>query len=985
MTVSMMKFEELAGELGFESRDLVAKLADKGKRYSPFSRLSANEADEIRRMFHPAVHRTREVVADRDAGDNTGTVVRRRARREESTAPAAAASAPVAATVAPAAPAARGPMLRRTVGTPASEPAVEAPPAIEVAETIEAQEVIAAPAPVAEAVETAPAATPSRFERPRLNRIRADELPVPPELRPRTFERPVESAAKSASVVEAQAVTTNVAAAPAAESAETTAAVVPAVSRAEAVAAAQAAFEQPSRIIYEAEDLARPVDVNQIGKALDSSEPLPSHRKVPRLIRTKMPDALVNIPKPPPRPAPAPQPAPAPVEPGRPAPSNAPAPTGTSTDDRRGRNKGADATGRGRKLIYERNHDPMSSDDRRRGKKRGKTKAPALSTNITVPKQEKRHLRIEDTITVSTLAHQMSVKATEVIKKLFELGIMATINHTLDLDTVELVSDQFGFTVENVAFDLETFLTKPVDTEVTDMVPRPPVITVMGHVDHGKTTLLDRIRKTRVAAREAGGITQHIGAYMVTTPAGRKVVFLDTPGHEAFTAMRARGAQATDIVVLVVAADDGVMPQTIEAINHAKAAKVPIIVAINKIDKEGADVERVRRELAGHGLVVEEWGGEVTAVEVSAKQGTGVDDLLETLALQAELMELKAPAFCDARGLVVEARLERGRGAVATILVQRGTLRRGAVIVAGQVYGRVRAMHDDAGNSLEEAGPSTPVEVIGLQGVASAGDEFYVTPDEKAAKAIVDHRVGKAREKQAAVTTKVSADQMFEQMEAVVQKDLNVIIKADVHGSAEALRGSLARLEHEDVRVRVLHAAVGGVTESDIQLAMASKAMILAFNVKAEAKGKRLADDLGVDIMSFSVIYDAIDAVMLAMEGLLEPIIEEIEHGKSEVRAVFHIAKAGSVAGCYVTDGKMVRSANYRLRRGDDVLWTGRASSLKRFKDDTSEVSTGYECGIALEGFSKYREGDTIECFELKKTPRKLDLARVYRPTADNA
>ncbi len=981
MTVSMMKFEELAGELGFESRDLVAKLADKGKRYSLFSRLSANEADEIRRMFRPAVTRTREVVADRDAGDSTGTVVRRRARRDEGNAPAAAAPTPVAA--APVAAAPRGPVVRRSVaGTPA-EPVVEAPTPVEAPPVIEDVEPAAVAAPVADVVESAPTAPASRFERPRLNRIRADELPVPPELQPRTFERPDDVAP----TIDAVAVAAIESAAPAAaiEIDEVAAPVAAPVSRAEAVAAAQAAYEQPSRIIYEAEDLARPVDVNEIGKALDSSEPLPSLRKVPRLIRTKMPEALVNIPKPAPRPAPAPQAAPAPVESNRPAPSNAPAPTGTSAEDRRGRNKGADATGRGRKLIYERNHDPMSSDDRRRGKKRGKTKAPALSTNITVPKQEKRHLRIEDTITVSSLAHQMSVKATEVIKKLFELGIMATINHTLDLDTVELVSGEFGFTVENVAFDLETFLTKPVETEVTDLVPRPPVITVMGHVDHGKTTLLDRIRKTRVAAREAGGITQHIGAYMVTTPAGRKVVFLDTPGHEAFTAMRARGAQATDIVVLVVAADDGVMPQTIEAINHAKAAKVPIIVAINKIDKEGADVERVRRELAGHGLVVEEWGGDVTAVEVSAKQGQGVDDLLETLALQAELMELKAPASCDARGLVVEARLERGRGAVATILVQRGTLRRGAVIVAGQVYGRVRAMHDDAGNSLEEAGPSTPVEVIGLQGVASAGDEFYVTPDEKAAKAIVDHRVGKAREKQAAVTTKVSADQMFEQMEAVVQKDLNVIIKADVHGSAEALRGSLARLEHDDVRVRVLHAAVGGVTESDIQLAMASKAMILAFNVKAEAKGKRLADDLGVEILSFSVIYDAIDAVMLAMEGLLEPIVEEIEHGKAEVRAVFHIAKAGSVAGCYVTDGKMVRSANYRLRRGDEVLWTGRASSLKRFKDDTSEVATGYECGIALEGFSKYREGDTIECFELKKTPRKLDLARVYRPTADNA
>jgi translation initiation factor IF-2 len=509
------------------------------------------------------------------------------------------------------------------------------------------------------------------------------------------------------------------------------------------------------------------------------------------------------------------------------------------------------------------------------------------------------------------------------------------------------------------------------------------VITVMGHVDHGKTTLLDTIRKARVAAREAGGITQHIGAYKVRTSQGRDVVFLDTPGHEAFTAMRARGARATDVVVLVVAADDGVMPQTIEAINHARAAKVPIIVAINKIDKPGADLERVRRELAEQGLVVEEWGGEVTAVAVSAKTGAGVEELLETLALQSEVMDLRASADNDARGLIVEARLERGRGAVATLLVQSGTLRRGDVVVAGDVYGRVRALVDDSGATIERAGPSTPVEVIGLGGIATAGEEFYVTPDEKAAKAIVDHKVAKSKEKHAAQTTKVSVENMFEQMEATPHRELNVIIKADVHGSAEALKGSLQRIEHDDVRVRVLHAAVGGVTESDIQLAAASKAMILAFNVRPEAKGRRLAEDLGVEILNFSVIYEALDAVYLALEGLLEPIVEDIEHGRAEIRAVFHIAKAGMVAGCYVTDGKLLRNASFRLRRGDEVLWTGRCGTLKRFKDDVSEVATGYECGVSLEGFSKPREGDIIECFEQKRTPRKLDLQRSYRPGAD--
>ena len=965
MTVSTMKIEDLASELRIETRDLVKRLTDQGKRYSAISRISTAEADEIRRIFRPAVTRSRDTVATGvDSSDST--VVRRRPRRDEAPAGVVATPAPAGAP----APAASAPvpgqvtrsssgMIRRSAA-PGPEPrgAEVRPPEPEHEEAGDE-----APIPPPSPVAAAP--THTRPERPTLRRFRADEVPMPPELQARPSSMPEPAVAVAQHVAELSDDPV----------AETEPAAAPEIRTPTFTYEDVSAFEAVARAQEAQDPNARHIGVAEIGRALDSTDPLPSHRKVPRLIRTKMPDALVNIPKPVARPvAPtvateAPRPGVAGAAPA------APAPTG---DDRRNR-KAAEVAGRGRKLIYERNHDPMGGDDRRRGKKRGKTKAPLMATTITVPKQEKRHLRIEDTTTVANLAHQMSVKATEVIKKLFELGVMATINHTLDLDTVELVAGEFGFTVENVAFDLESFLQQPVDTD-TDAKPRPPVITVMGHVDHGKTTLLDRIRKTRVAAREAGGITQHIGAYMVTTQQGRKVVFLDTPGHEAFTAMRARGAQATDVVVLVVAADDGVMPQTIEAMNHARAAKVPIIVAVNKIDKPGADVDRVRRELADQGLVVEEWGGDVTAVNVSAKTGAGVDDLLETLALQAELLDLRAPTECDARGLVVEARLERGRGAVATVLVQRGTLKRGAVIVAGQVFGRVRAMHDDAGGLLDEAGPSTPIEVIGLQGVASAGDEFYVTPDEKAAKAIVDHRIAKAREKQSAVTAKVSADQMFEQMEAIVQKEVNVIIKADVHGSAEALKGSLSRLEHPDVRARVLHAAVGGVTESDIQLSAASKAMIIAFNVKPEAKGKRLAEDLGVEIFTFSVIYDAIDAVMAKMEARLEPIVEEIAHGKAEVRAVFHIAKAGHVAGCYVTDGKMLRSHNFRLRRADEVLWTGRAGTLKRFKDDVSDVGTGYECGIALDGFSKYREGDVIECFELKKTPRKLELQKAYRP-----
>ncbi|MCB9739449.1 MAG: translation initiation factor IF-2 [Deltaproteobacteria bacterium] len=978
MTVSnSTRLEDLASELGFEGRELVAKLADHGKTYTPFSRLQQAEVEEIRKLFRPRVTRTRERLPTREAADGNTTVVRRRARRgAEDLAPEpAAAEAPAAAATAD-----TTRPVRRVAGarTPSST--------------------------------TTPVAT----DRPRLRRASVDDLAMPPELQPRTMISTDEQIAAAAAVIAAEhaaeaaarAASDAAAAEAAAAAGEAVAevveqAVVEVATEARAEAAEVAPEPAPvapanveavaveaspaeAMVVVEEEVSELDVDVTEIGKALDNSEPLPSQRKVPRLIRTKMPEVLVNIPKPAPRPVSTATPAESGTAAAAPARFGAPA---TSTeDDRRGR-RGASAsnTGRGRKLIYDRHRDGVSADDRRRGRKRTKNKAATQTTQLTVPKAEKRIIRIEDTITVSNLAHQMSVKATEVIKKLFELGIMATINHTLDLDTVELVSGEFGFTVENVAFDLETYLNAPEGQTTEQLESRPPVITVMGHVDHGKTTLLDRIRKARVAAREAGGITQHIGAYKVRTPQGRDVVFLDTPGHEAFTSMRARGAKATDVVVLVVAADDGVMPQTIEAINHARAAEVPIIVAINKIDKDGADVERVRRELAEQNLVVEEWGGDVTAVEVSAKQGLGIEDLLETLALQSEVMDLRADAACDARGLIVEARLERGRGAVATLLVQQGTLKKGDVVVAGQVYGRVRAMADDAGEQLNEAGPSTPIEIIGLNGIASAGEEFYVTPDEKSAKAIVDHRITKAKEKHAAQTSKVSLDQMFEHMEASQLKELNVIIKADVHGSAEALKGSLTRIATEDVRVRVLHAAVGGVTESDIQLAAASKAMILAFNVKPEAKGKRLAEDLGVEILPFSVIYEAIDTVMAALEGLLEPIVEEIEHGSAEVRAIFHIAKTGSVAGCYVTDGKMLRNGNYRLRRDGEVLWTGRCTTLKRFKDDVSDVGTGYECGISLDGFGKFREGDTIECFELKKTPRKLDIERAYRPAGEDA
>ncbi|MBI5607316.1 MAG: translation initiation factor IF-2, partial [Deltaproteobacteria bacterium] len=645
------------------------------------------------------------------------------------------------------------------------------------------------------------------------------------------------------------------------------------------------------------------------------------------------------------------------------------------TDDSRG--------GRGRKLIYDRRRDAQtmsSTDSRVRGKKKvGKGgKGMPLLAPAAPTKAEKRNIRVEDTISVANLAAAMSVKSTEVIKTLFGLGMMATVNQPLDVDTVELVAAEFGYTVERVGFDLDAYLQKPEDAPGGE-VPRSPVVTVMGHVDHGKTSLLDAIRKTHTAAKEAGGITQHIGAYVAEVPGDhfedgqdRRVVFLDTPGHEAFSAMRARGAKATDVIVLVVAADDGVMPQTVEAINHGKAAKVPMIVAVNKIDKPGADVDRVKRELAENGLVAEDWGGDTIFVDVSAKTGQNLDKLLDMLAVQADVLELTANPDQDARGLVIESRLEKGRGPVATLLVQHGTLKRGQFIVAGSQYCKVRAMLSDLGKPLELAGPSTPVEVIGFDHVTSAGDEFYVVADEKKARAIVEHRIEKQREKDALKTSKRSIEDMFAQTTETAQKELNLIVKADVHGSAEALKESLSKIEHEEVKVRVLHAAVGGVTESDINLAATAKGVIIAFNVKPEAKGKRLADDMGVQIRQYSVIYDAIDDVTRELESRLTPIIEEVVLGHAEIRQIFSVPKLGVIAGCNVTDGVLQRSQQLRVLRGKEVLHEGEFGSLKRFKDDVREVSIGYDCGVGIQNFTKFQVGDVIECYELKKIARKL-------------
>ena len=582
-----------------------------------------------------------------------------------------------------------------------------------------------------------------------------------------------------------------------------------------------------------------------------------------------------------------------------------------------------------------------------------------------------REVHVPETITVADLAHMMSVKASEVIKQLMKLGQMVTINQVLDQETAMILVEEMGHkAIAAKLDDPEAFLTEatPHDAEV---LPRPPVVTVMGHVDHGKTSLLDYIRRTKVAAGEAGGITQHIGAYHVETPRG-VITFLDTPGHEAFTAMRARGAKATDIVILVVAADDGVMPQTKEAISHAKAGQVPIVVAINKIDKPGSNLDRVRQELIAESVVPEEYGGETPFMPVSAKTGEGIDALLESVLLQAEVMELTAPRDAPARGLVIEARLDKGRGPVATILVQTGTLKRGDVVLAGSSFGRVRAMLDENGKAVQEAGPSIPVEIQGLTEVPAAGEEVVVMGDERKVREIALFRQGKFRDVKLAKQQAAKLENMFDQMGEGEVKSLPMIVKADVQGSQEALVHAMNKLSTDEVRVQMVHAAVGGITESDINLAIASKAVVIGFNVRADQSARKLAEANGVDIRYYNIIYDAVDEIKAAMSGMLSPEKREQATGLVEIRQVFRIPKVGAVAGCMVVDGVVKRSSMARLLRDNVVIWTGELDSLKRFKDDVKEVKQGFECGLSLKGFDDIKEGDQLEIFEVQEVARTL-------------
>ena len=586
-----------------------------------------------------------------------------------------------------------------------------------------------------------------------------------------------------------------------------------------------------------------------------------------------------------------------------------------------------------------------------------------------------REIAVPETIAVGELAHRMSVKAVEVIKVLMKLGTMATINQVLDQETAMIVVEEMGHKAKAAKLDdPEAYLaetTQGAEQEADAGGPRPPVVTVMGHVDHGKTSLLDYIRRTKVAAGEAGGITQHIGAYHVQTPRG-VITFLDTPGHEAFTAMRARGAKVTDLVILVVAADDGVMPQTIEAINHAKAGEVPLIVAINKIDKGEADPEKVKRELLQHGVVPEEFGGDAAFVSVSAKTGQGIDELLERVLLQAEVLELKAPVEAPARGVVIEARLDKGRGPVATVLVQSGTLHRGDIVLIGPVHGQVRAMLDENAQPVDAAGPSIPVEIQGLSEVPNAGEEMTTLSDERKAREIALFRQGKYRDVKLAKQQAAKLENLFQQMGEGGQKVLSLVIKADVQGSQEALVHALTRLSSDEVKVGVVHAGVGGITESDVNLALAAKAVIIGFNTRADATARKLIESSGIEVRYYTIIYEAVDEIKAALSGMLPPERKEQVLGMVEVRQVFRISKVGAVAGCYVVDGLVRRSAQVRVLRDNVVIHTGEIDSLKRFKDDAREVKAGFECGMSLKNFSDLKEGDQFEVFEVLEVARTL-------------
>lgn len=629
---------------------------------------------------------------------------------------------------------------------------------------------------------------------------------------------------------------------------------------------------------------------------------------------------------------------------------------------------------RRKKEIYERADLYEGRGIARKTKKGGK-KAKAESkkgkhTEITVPKAIKRRIKVPDFVTIAELARAMGTKASELIKTLMTMGQVANINQTIDFETASLVADDFGYELDLDTFE-EVKLIAETQDKTEDLKLRPPVVTIMGHVDHGKTLLLDYIRKSNIIGEESGGITQHIGAYYVKSD-DEDIVFLDTPGHEAFTAMRARGAEVTDIIVLVVAADDGVMPQTREAIDHARAAEIPIVVAINKIDKPDADSEKVKRDLASVGVAAEDWGGETLFAQVSAKTGQGIDDLLNLILLQAEMLELRANPDKVAKGTVIEAKLDRSKGSVATILIKNGTLRPGDQFICGAYYGRVRAMNNHRGMKMKEAGPSMPVEIYGISGVPMAGDEFIVVQDEKTAKQISEHRKRMVREKETGKRGVVSLDDLFERIKEGEVKELNIVLKTDVQGSLEALSDLLVKQSTNEVKLKIIHMATGTITESDVMLASASNAIIIGFSVRANPRVTEIAKKEKIDIRYYDVIYDALKDIRAAMTGLLEPIYEENIIGRAYIKEIFHVPKVGAVAGCQVSDGHIERNANVRLLRDDVVVFDGKIASLRRFKEDVKEVQSGYECGIGLDNYNDIKPGDVFEVYRMEEVAAQL-------------
>jgi translation initiation factor IF-2 len=617
--------------------------------------------------------------------------------------------------------------------------------------------------------------------------------------------------------------------------------------------------------------------------------------------------------------------------------------------------------------LYE-DRKPRAKDKKQQ--KGGEAVKRLKHTEITTPKAIKRRIKIQENVTVVELAKAMGVKAVELVKKLVALGVMANLNNTIDFDTAALAADEFGYELELDQFEIGSII-EEVKDRPEDLKPRPPVVTIMGHVDHGKTSLLDRIRSSNIADGESGGITQHIGAYYVNAKGG-DIVFLDTPGHEAFTAMRARGAKVTDIIVLVVAADDGVMPQTREAVDHARAANIPIIVAINKIDKPTANPDKVIRELAELNLAPEEWGGTTIFGRISAKTGEGIDALMELILLQAEILELKANPDKPARGTIIEAKLDKNKGSVATVLIKEGTLKQSDFFICGGNYGKVRAMNNHRGTRMISAGPSMPVEIYGISGVPMAGDEFIVVKDERVARQIVDYRQTKQKEKERARTIIVNLEGLYEKIKEGKIKELNIILKTDVQGSLEALSEALVKLGTEEVKIKMIHSSTGAIKESDVMLASASGAVIIAFRVRANPRVKEVAEKENVDINYYDVIYNLIDDIRKAMAGLLEPISKEIVIGRADIKEIFNVPKVGTVAGCYVTDGHIERNAMVRLLRDDVVVFDGKMASLRRFKGDVKDVAAGYECGIGLESFQDIKPGDVFEVYKVEHIKAEL-------------